>query len=83
MAQNQHLPIYKQTYDILLRTMIATRDFPREYKNRESRSQESHATPSGLCSAMNTPTGSPDEQRYLILGRTIFELGQNPPDLAP
>ncbi len=32
MAQYQHLPIYKQTYDILLRTMVATKDFPREYK---------------------------------------------------
>jgi len=32
MAQYQHLPIYKQTYDMLLRTMIATKDFPREYK---------------------------------------------------
>lgn len=32
MAQYQHLPIYKQTYDLLLRTMTATKDFPREYK---------------------------------------------------
>lgn len=32
MAQYQHLPIYKQTYDILLRVMVATKDFPREYK---------------------------------------------------
>lgn len=32
MAQYQHLPIYKQTDDILLRTMAATKDFPREYK---------------------------------------------------
>ena len=32
MAQYQHLPIYKQTYDILLRAMTATKDFPREYK---------------------------------------------------
>jgi len=48
MAQYQHLPIYKQTYDILLRTMVAParagvlfqksspamrdEDFPREYK---------------------------------------------------
>ena len=32
MAQYQHLPIYKLTYDILLRTMTATKDFPREYK---------------------------------------------------
>ena len=32
MAQYLHLPIYKQTYDILLRTMMATKDFPREYK---------------------------------------------------
>src|SRR5580693_7214406 len=32
MAQYQHLPIYKQTYDVLLRTMTATKEFPREYK---------------------------------------------------
>ena len=32
MAQYQHLPIYKGTYDLLLRVMIATKDFPREYK---------------------------------------------------
>ena len=32
MAQYEHLPIYKQTYDILLRTMTATKGFPREYK---------------------------------------------------
>ena len=32
MAQYQHLPIYKQAYDILLRTLVATKDFPREYK---------------------------------------------------
>jgi hypothetical protein len=32
VAQYQHLPIYKQTYDVLLRTMVATKDFPREYK---------------------------------------------------
>jgi hypothetical protein len=32
MAQYQHLPIYKQAYDVLLRTMTATKDFPREYK---------------------------------------------------
>ena len=32
MAQYEHLPIYKQTYDFLLRVMIATKDFPREYK---------------------------------------------------
>ena len=32
MAQYQHLPIYKQTYDVLLRTIVATKHFPREYK---------------------------------------------------
>jgi hypothetical protein len=32
MAQYQHLPIYKLTYDLLVRTMSATKDFPREYK---------------------------------------------------
>lgn len=32
MAQYLHLPIYKQTYDILLRTVSAIKDFPREYK---------------------------------------------------
>lgn len=32
MAQYKHLPIYKLTYDILLRIMQITKDFPREYK---------------------------------------------------
>jgi len=32
VAQYQHLPIYKQTYDVLLRTIVATKHFPREYK---------------------------------------------------
>lgn len=32
MAQYEHLPIYKLTYDLLIRTMTATKDFPREYK---------------------------------------------------
>ena len=32
MAQYEHLPIYKLTYDILLRTLVAIKDFPREYK---------------------------------------------------
>lgn len=32
LAQYEHLPIYKQTYDQLLRIMTATKNFPREYK---------------------------------------------------
>ncbi len=32
MAQYQHLPIYKATYDLLQRIMVATKAFPREYK---------------------------------------------------
>ncbi len=32
MAQYEHLPIYKQTYDLLLRIMTATKNLPREYK---------------------------------------------------
>ncbi len=32
MAQYKHLPIYKGTYDLLIRVMTATKDFPREYK---------------------------------------------------
>jgi len=32
MAQYQHLPIYKLTYDLLLRIMQVTKNFPREYK---------------------------------------------------
>lgn len=30
MAQYKHLPIYKGTYDLLMRIMLATKDFPRE-----------------------------------------------------
>ncbi|MDD2324401.1 MAG: four helix bundle protein [Alphaproteobacteria bacterium] len=32
MAQYKHLPIYKAAYDLLLRLMMATKDFPRDYK---------------------------------------------------
>ena len=32
MAQYKHLPIYKGTYDLLMRIMLATKDFPREHK---------------------------------------------------
>jgi hypothetical protein len=32
MAQYKHLPIYKGTYDLLMRIMMATKDFPRDYK---------------------------------------------------
>ena len=32
MAQYHHLPIYKLTYDLLLRSMQVTKNFPREYK---------------------------------------------------
>ena len=33
MAQYQHLPIYKLTYDLLLRIMQVTKNFPREYRH--------------------------------------------------
>ena len=46
MAQYPHLPIYKQTYDILLRTMTATKDFPREYKGDEKQIPESSCSAS-------------------------------------
>ena len=32
MAQYKHLPIYKAAYDLLLRLMMATKDFSRDYK---------------------------------------------------
>ena len=32
MARYEHLPIYKVTYDLLLRIMQVTKNFPREYK---------------------------------------------------
>ena len=32
MSRFEHLPIYKQTYDLLLRIMTVTKNFPREYK---------------------------------------------------
>lgn len=32
MAQYQHLPIYRLTYELLQRVMVVSKDFPREYK---------------------------------------------------
>ena len=33
MAQYQHLPIYKVTYDLLQQITKVTKDFPRDYKH--------------------------------------------------
>ena len=32
MAQYQHLPLYKTTYDLLLELMYITKNYPREFK---------------------------------------------------
>lgn len=33
MAQYQHLPIYKVTYELLAQITKVTKDFPRDYKH--------------------------------------------------
>lgn len=40
MAQYKHLPIYKQTYDLLVRVTEITRGFPRDFKPFASRIRE-------------------------------------------
>jgi hypothetical protein len=40
MAQYQHLPIYKATYDLLLRVTEVTRHFPRDFKTFATRVRE-------------------------------------------
>ena len=37
MAQYQHLPIYKITYDLLVKTTEVTRHFPRDFKTFATR----------------------------------------------
>jgi hypothetical protein len=32
MARYQHLPVYRITYELLLKVTVATKEFPREYK---------------------------------------------------
>ncbi|NOT79324.1 MAG: four helix bundle protein [Bacteriovoracaceae bacterium] len=32
MAQYKHLPIYRLTYELLQRIVVATKDYPREFK---------------------------------------------------
>ena len=32
MARYQHLPIYKMTYELLLKVMNITKNFPKEFK---------------------------------------------------
>ncbi|MBS1983238.1 MAG: four helix bundle protein [Bdellovibrionales bacterium] len=41
MAQYQHLPIYRLTYELLNRIVVATREFPREYKFTLAQSMKS------------------------------------------
>jgi hypothetical protein len=40
MAQYQHLPIYKQTYDLLVRVTEITRGYPRDFKPFASKIRE-------------------------------------------
>ena len=40
MAQYQHLPIYKITYDLLVKTTEVTRHFPRDFKTFATRLRE-------------------------------------------
>ena len=40
MAQYQHLPIYKVTYDLLVKTTEVTRHFPRDFKTFATRLRE-------------------------------------------
>lgn len=40
MAQYQHLPIYKQTYDLLVRVTDITRGYPRDFKPFASKLRE-------------------------------------------
>ena len=40
MAQYKHLPIYKQTYDLLVRVTEITRGYPRDFKPFASRIRE-------------------------------------------
>ena len=40
MAQYQHLPIYKATYELLLRVTEVTRHFPRDFKTFATRIRE-------------------------------------------
>jgi len=32
MARHEHLPIYKQSYELLSRAVLVTKDFSREFK---------------------------------------------------
>ena len=32
MARHEHLPIYKQSYELLNQIVVITKEFPREYK---------------------------------------------------
>ncbi len=32
MARHEHLPIYKQSYELLIQAVHVTKDFPREFK---------------------------------------------------
>ena len=40
MAQYKHLPIYKQTYDLLVRVTEITRGYPRDFKPIASKIRE-------------------------------------------
>ena len=63
MAQYRHLPIYKQTYDLLLRTMTATKDFPREYKYTLGQKMKDELI--DLVILIYRANSAPDKERHI------------------
>lgn len=71
MAQYQHLPIYKATYDLLLRVTEVTRHFPRDFKTFATRIREDVIEVVLLIYRANSSRG----ERAALLG-TIVERMQ-------
>ncbi len=71
MAQYQHLPIYKLTYDLLLRVMVATKEFPREYKYTLGQQMKDEVM--GLIVFISRANSTPDR---VALITTILERVQ-------
>jgi hypothetical protein len=54
MAQYQHLPIYKQTYDLLVRVTEITRGYPRDFKRAH---HQMRRRPENLPASINSYFG--------------------------
>ena len=71
MAQYEHLPVYKESYDLLLEIFKAVKDFQREYKFTIGESLKTEAVE--MIKHIYRANSSYRKKRYILLAQENIE----------